>query len=246
MPTIRIWILESDYDEKAIQILAQKFVAYSKRTDLRIYTAGKKAYNPVARRLQAKPNGLEKAVEVYLKEADTVIFVIDSDDPNTLERHRQEKNSFISQIERVKNLNQFKGRVYVALAIQELEAWLLVDCVGVCCFFAKGHIGDNNRSRIESHANLKKVIRKYQGGDTELIGSGSDGAKEHLIRFSKDIIRTLNPRIRLDTLDEKKYREELAPDVAEYIDISPDTLRKNPSLQTFYDLLIQPMENTGV
>jgi hypothetical protein len=68
-----------------------------------------------------------------------VIFVIDHDGPQAQANRRQEPNSLINQIEEVVKLKEFQGRVHLVEAVNELEAWLLIDCTGIFCYFAQNH-----------------------------------------------------------------------------------------------------------
>ncbi|MBI1880355.1 MAG: hypothetical protein HYR94_19400 [Chloroflexi bacterium] len=96
MSSVRIWAVESDYDEKAIKDLAKKLVTHLK-IDLSVQTAGHTAYNRVAR----NPDQIEKAVEIYLSEKDCncVIFVMDTDSDVSLQQKRQHRNSIITRIQ---------------------------------------------------------------------------------------------------------------------------------------------------
>lgn len=76
MPSVRIWAVESDYDAEAVKHLARKLVVHFGLT-LSIQSAGKRAFNGVATPRRGE-DGLEKAVELYLKQDDCVIFVIDN------------------------------------------------------------------------------------------------------------------------------------------------------------------------
>lgn len=235
-----IWTVESEYDKDAVGQLAQKLLTYLERPDVTIQTAGAKAYNSLAKRLRRKPNALKIAVEAYLKRADKLIFVIDSDSQASLVQRRKEKYSMINQIERVIASKQFDGRVYLAMAVQELEAWLLIDCLGICCYFARDRYKKQCRNSIKRNRKLNNLVRKYQKGDTELIvesQSGGQGPKEYLTLFSKDILKAVNPNKRDKHIDREKYREALSPSIVEYIEISRQTLRRNPSLKRFCQLL---------
>ena len=136
MPIIRIWALESDYDRDAVGKLAQKLVNWMQLDGVIIKTAGKTTYNSVVKR--KKPNALQIAVESYFQNnEDKLIFVIDSDSEAALAEKRKEPYSYISQIERIVKSDRFLNKVFLAMAVQELEAWFLTDCVGICCYFVK-------------------------------------------------------------------------------------------------------------
>jgi hypothetical protein len=76
MSSVRLWVPESDYDTKAVCCIAQKIlVDYGCDSNISIAYATKQAYIDAAR----KPEGLKKAVDIYLKSNDLLIFLIDSD-----------------------------------------------------------------------------------------------------------------------------------------------------------------------
>ena len=233
--------MESDYDKDAVGNLARKLVDHAGRSEIVIWTAGKRAYNKVAKRLRKNPDALKVAVRAYLANSDSVIFVIDRDSQIALEARRQEAYSMVNQIERVVASKEFDGKVHLALAIEELEAWLLIDCVGICCYFAQSRYRKNCRERVVDNRDLSRLIRRNQKGKTELIVEaerGGAGAKEYLVKFSEAILTTLNPRMRRDTVDRNKYREALAPELAKYVEMSKESLRRNQSLQRFCTLLL--------
>ncbi len=246
MTTIRIWTLESDNDAQAVEHLANKLIELFSLPDTSIRTAGHKA---VPRRPRDKASDpLITATKHYLEEDDYLIFVIDSDGKMASHQRQQEPNSLINQVNRVLESNRFPDRVHLAWAIEELEAWLLIDCLGVACFFAsKKRKADreNCRNNIISNPKfktLKTLIEKSQPGDTELIveaEAGGKGAKEYLKDFSKDILRTLNPKMKRNNIQRERYQEADSPDIAKYIEINKETLRRNPSLQKLGELLAQ-------
>lgn len=240
MSILRIWAPESDYDRDAVGKLAKKLVNWKKLDGVIIKTAGKTTYNDVAKR--NKPNALQIAIESYLQNnEDKVIFVIDSDSEAALAERRKEPNSYISQIERIMQSNKFFNKVFLAIAVQELEAWLLTDCIGICCFLAKTRYPKEKcREKIVTIENFQTLISKYQKGNTELIVEpvrGGRGAKEHLIKFSEDVLKTLNPKMKHRNIDANKYREALSPEISDYIEISNDSLQRNKSLLRFGELL---------
>ena len=84
-----------------------------------------------ARRNVTSDAPLRRAIHDYLRDEACVIFVIDQDSPKSLHQRRQEPNSLINQIEAVINEPSLAGKVFLALAVQELEAWLLIDCLRI-------------------------------------------------------------------------------------------------------------------
>nr|VFK65594.1 MAG: Domain of unknown function (DUF4276) [Candidatus Kentron sp. TUN] len=121
---ITLWALESDYDAEVVGIMTRNILAkHQKKAD--IQAQGKSPRNISKRGCQ----GLEKAVENYLKESRCVIFILDRDGPMSKAQRRKEPNSLINQVQDV--VFGFKGRVHLVEAINELEAWFLVDCLGV-------------------------------------------------------------------------------------------------------------------
>jgi len=242
LSTVRIWAVESDYDRDAAGKLAKKLVNWLKLDSVIIKTAGKTTYNSVVSR--KKPNALQIAVESYLQNnEDKVIFVIDSDSEVALTQKRKEPYSYISQIERIAKSDKFRNKVFLAMAVQELEAWFLTDCVGICCYFFKTRYSKEKcRESVTTNESFQAIIAKHQKGNTELIVEplkGGRGAKEYLIKFSEELLKTLNPKMKHRNIDAYKYREALAPEIADYIEVGKDSLLRNKSLQKFSELLAE-------
>ena len=96
-------------------------------------------------------------------------------------------NSLINQITRIVRDRRFKGKVFLAQAVQELEAWLLIDCLGIFCYFASkvARYRENCRDRVSANRSFMRLVSGYQRGDTEKIVEaviGGKGAKRILER----------------------------------------------------------------
>lgn len=230
MPSVRIWTPESDYDRDAVVCIAKKIVGYNK-LDLAIQYADKQGFNYVAR----EPNGLQKAVKNYLKNNDLVIFLIDADGNQALAKRQGERNSLVNRIKAV--VDASGGKVKLILMRQELEAWLLVDCLGICCYFT-------GNANARSEEKWIKFARKKQKGKTNLIEEanvGGKGAKEYLVELSKEILVEKNPKLKKKpkNLKESQYDEKESPKVAECLEMSSKTIKRNDSLEEFAQCLKQ-------
>lgn len=242
MTGITLWALESDYDKEVVKCLADKLINYHKLNKISIRSVGKSA---IPKRLKGQKDpdaAIKRAVELYLKQDRCVIFIIDTDSSMSSHQRRKEPNSLINQVERV--IKSFDGRVYCAYAVHETEAWLLIDCEGIFCYFAgrQKKYRKDCRKEITKNQKIMSLIKKYQRGNTESVveaETGGIGVKEYLIRFSKEILKTLNPKMPVRNIDDEKYREALSPHLAEYIDINSETLRRNASLRKLGELITQ-------
>ena len=236
MPSVRIWTLDSAYDARAVRSLAEKLAIHFQLDRLSIQTSGKGAL-PKPNRIGNSPHEmLRKAVRNYLKQDDCVIFVIDSDGPMSSHQRRQEPNSLINQIMQIVRDSSFDGRVYFVPAVHELESWLLIDCLGIsCCFASKRRpYRENCRQKLMSAPLFSRLVRKHQRGDTEKIVeavAGGRGAKEYLIDFSEQILLGLNPNMPQKNIKRERYREAMAPEIAEHLVINQQTLERNASLR---------------
>ena len=234
MPSIYLWVPESDYDRTAVGCIANKIVAlYGGNITIKLgdKQGFSKAIHP------KDPDGLKNAVASCLKGHDLVIFLLDSDGTQSQNQRRREKNSPVNQIEEVVKLFEGVGRVKYFPMIQELEAWLLVDYLGICCFFTKNADHRNNRKWID-FANSK------QRGQTDLIAeaeSGGRGAKECLVKASQEILIKHNPNLtdKHKNLKASQYEESQSSKIAEYLEIDYQTLRRNKSLLDFATCLHQ-------
>ncbi|MBN2007082.1 MAG: hypothetical protein JXA21_27270 [Anaerolineae bacterium] len=237
MPKVMIWALESDYDASTVKCLAQKLVTHY-QLDASVHAVGKSA---IPRRNNI--DTIRKAVKNYLAEYTCVIFVIDHDGPMSSHQRLQEPNSLVNQVKRILEDKELAGYVYQAKAICEIESWLLIDCVGIFHYFAMAcRRKEIDRKKIESKKEFRRLTDKYQKGDTEMIVEaemGSKGAKEYLEKFSKDVILAINPNMPDKNVEQQKYREKLSPEIAFYIEVNDQTLRRNASFAWLGKLLCQ-------
>lgn len=236
MPNVRIWTVESDNDAKAVKCLANQLATHLQLGNLSIRVSGKKEL--------LERNPLRKKVQNYLREEACVIFVVDLDGPMSMHQRRQEPNSLINQVTKIVNNRRFAGRVFLAQAVQELEAWLLIDCLGIFCYFAskRAQYRENCRNTVSADRALARWIARHQRGNTENITEtqiGGKGPKEYLVEFSEQILRRLNPNMPQRNLRQRRYRETMSPDIAEHVVIDRETLRRNHSLRQLGELLAQ-------
>ena len=234
MPSIRIWTLESDNDAKAVKCLANKLKEYLELEAISIDTTGR-----------LKPNiRLRDAIRNFLKDEECVILVIDRDGPIAHHERLQQPDSLINQIKQIVSDRRFAGKVFLVEAIQELEAWLLIDCIGIFCYYAtkRSQYRENCRNKVSADPSLKRLVNRYQKGNTENIveaEQGGRGVKEYLTVYSESVLRALNPNLTQRNIDREKYKETLSPEVAEHIEINKDTLPRNNSLKKLGDVLAQ-------
>lgn len=234
MPSIRIWTLESDNDAKAVKCLADKLKEYLKLEAMSIDTTGR--LKPPAR--------LRDAIRNLLEDEDCVILIIDRDGPIAHHERLQQPNSLINQIKQIVNDPNFAGKVFLVEAVQELEAWLLIDCLGIFCYYAtkRSQFRENCRSKVSANQPFKRLTDRYQNGNTENIveaEQGGRGVKEYLTEFSERVLRELNPNLTQRNIDRGKYNERISPEVAEHIEINRETLRRNNSLKKLGDVIAQ-------
>ncbi|RKU19783.1 hypothetical protein C6501_01160 [Candidatus Poribacteria bacterium] len=234
MSSIRIWTLESDNDAKAAGCLANKLTKFMKLGQIPINTSGRR-----------KPSiNLEKAVQNYLKRDDCLIIIIDRDGPRAHSQRLQDPDSLLNQIKRIEKDKRYANKVFLVEAVQELEAWLLIDCLGIFCYYAakRAQFRENCRSKVSANRPLKRLADRYQKGNTENIvevEQGGRGAKEYLTEFSERVLRVLNPNLTQRNIDREKYQETRSPEVAEHIEINKETLRRNNSLKKLGDVIAQ-------
>lgn len=224
MPSIIIWTPESDYDSKAILCLSEKIVQYY-NSDIKVSKSSKQAYQTVTKK--HKKNGLLKAVNDYLISNDLVIFLLDADGVQSQEQRRQQPNSMINMIKYV--VNKSNGKAILILIRQELESWLLIDCLGICCYYT-------GKQETRNTSDWIKFAKKHQKGKTEVIieaEAGGKGAKEYLENLSKEINKKINPNLKDKDLKEKKYTENDSPKIMRYIEINKETINRNESLKKF-------------
>ena len=224
---------ESSNDDKTIECLANKLAKFKQAKPVVIHQIPKGSYfnkNP------------DKVISAWLKEVDCIIFLTDRDGPMAnFERQKSSK----SLISRIKPKIDDK-RVFHVEIVHEIEAWLLVDCLGIFCYYAttkNAKVYKNNcRNTVSTNRPLKKWVDKKQKHDTEKIVEaikGSRNAKEYLTEISKDILCKLNPnmRHRKSSLNREKYQPSMSPKIAGFICINEETLGRNKSLGTFSEVI---------
>ena len=224
MNSIRIWTTESDFDSKTVRCIAQKIVEYYD-SNITVLDSSKVAFNQAIKKTDS--DGLKKAVDTYLKSSELVIFLLDADGVQSEAKRLQEPNSLINRINRV--VAQSKGKALLILIRQELEAWLLVDCLGICCYFTK-----NQQTR--SNPQWVKFAKKNQKGKTDLIieaESGGKNAKEDLEDLSKLILKRINPDLKPKDLKKLQYQENYSDKIAKELEINHQTIARNDSLSEF-------------
>jgi hypothetical protein len=244
MPRIRIWTLESTNDAKVVKHLVGKLVTHLRLGNLSIQTVGGMESLMYNKRGQSLGDRIRQTTQQYLKKDDYVIFVIDNDSPMARHQRRQQRNSLITQIELIAQDSSFSGKVFFAPAIQELEAWLLIDCLGIFCYFAsrRAQYKNNCRDKVSANQSFVRLLGRYQKGDTEHIVEtevGGNGPKEYLEEFSKQILRALNPNMPQKNVNREQYHERISPDVADHVVIDRETLWRNNSLRELGNVLAQ-------
>ncbi len=225
MNNILIWAPESDFDSKTVCCIAKKIVKYYD-SNITVSDSSKVAFNQAINK-KTGGDGLKKAVDIYLKNSELVIFLLDADGVESQAQRLEQPNSLINRINRV--VEQSQGKCLLILIRQELEAWLLVDCLGICCYFTKTP-GTRNDPKWE------KFAKKYQKGQTDLIieaESGGKNAKEYLVNFSKDIVKKINPQLKDRDLKKQQYSENDSDKIAEKLEINHQTIARNDSLSEF-------------
>jgi hypothetical protein len=237
---IRLWALESDYDRDAVGVLAKKLADFYNVDDILIQTSGKTAYNAAVKR--NRDNGLKIAVDSYIKNMeDKIVFIVDADSEASLSEKRSQRHSMVNQIQKVVTSPKYYETVALVFAVQELEAWLLVDCIGICRYYLRSRCSSTEElNRFVSNPRLKNLIHKYQKGDTQLIVEperGGKGAKEFLIKFSETILKIINPARAYRNIEVDRYRESLACEISACIDIRAETLNRNESLRKLGSML---------
>lgn len=128
MPTVRIWTLEPNHDVQAIKRLANKLVIDLQVRNLSIQTADKKAFLKYDRGNDSLTDTLTRAAQHCLQKDDRVIFVVDPSPPIPIHQRQEKSDSLIDHVQQIVDDERFASRVFLALGVQELKAWLPVAC----------------------------------------------------------------------------------------------------------------------
>jgi ABC-type oligopeptide transport system ATPase subunit len=105
MPSVRLWVPESDHDSKAVGCIANKIVALY-GGNITIQLATKQGFNTAIHpKIQ---DGLKKAVDTYLKNHNLVIFLLDSDGTQSQNQRHKIRKEILRLIKLKKLLNCLK------------------------------------------------------------------------------------------------------------------------------------------
>ena len=120
----------------------------------------------------------------------------------------------------------------------------MIDCLGIFCYFAsqRSQYRSNCRDKVSANQSFVRLLRRYQKGNTEHIVEteiGGNGPKEYLEDFSEQVLRALNPNIPQKNINRERYHERVSSNLAEYIVIDEETLRRNNSLRQLGNVLAQ-------
>ncbi|MDE0426663.1 MAG: hypothetical protein OXN25_17575 [Candidatus Poribacteria bacterium] len=236
--------MESTNDAKVVRHLVSKLVTHLQLGNLSIHTAGGTEFLMYNKKGQSLGDRLRRTIQQYLKKDDYIIFVIDSDSSMSMHQRRQEPNSLINQIKRIIGDQSFAGKAFFAPAVHELEAWLLIDCLGIFCYFAsrRAQYRNNCRDKVSANQSFIRLLRHYQKGNTEHVVEtvvGGNGPKEYLEKFSEQVLLALNPNMPQRNVRRDRYHERMSPDMAKHIIINQETLRRNNSLRDLGNVLTQ-------
>lgn len=91
-------------------------------------------------------------------------------------------------------------------------------------------------------SDFARLLDSRQPGDTENIVEaveGGKGPKEYLTGFSEEILLRLNPDMPQRNIKRERYREAMAPEIAEHIAVDRHTLGRNASLRRLGDYLAE-------
>jgi hypothetical protein len=134
-----LWTPESENDKETVKNITEKIISFFNISQKRILTIGKKAIQTKIKGKLDPANAFSTSIQCYLEDAKYIIFILDKDGIMTSANRQEEENSLINQVNRIVTDKNYKDRVFCVLAIEELEAWLLVDCQGIFCYFAENY-----------------------------------------------------------------------------------------------------------
>ena len=160
-----------------------------------------------------------------------VVFLLDFDGIQSNAQRKKEPNSHINKITAV--INKIPNKVKLLYIHKEIEAWLLVDCLGICCYF-------KNDEAIRQNKEWIRFAKNHQLGKTDLITEaerGGSNAKEHLVKFSRQIIKKIKPKLTKQGIAREEYTEDMSKLVIQFVHINQETINRNDSLKEFADLL---------
>jgi hypothetical protein len=244
--TIIVWTFESNNDAEVVQHIAEKIIKFygKEKEGIEVQSYGREEYRAVSKSNNSE-NVLKRQIKNYLKVSQCLIIIVDYDGNESNALRKRQLNSYITKANNIVLDPEFKDKVFLVIVKNEIEAWLLVDCLGIFCYYVVKKDDDKKICRDTSltKPKIKKLIKDFQKGNTALIVEpvmGGKGAKEYLEKFTKDILQTLNPKLSQKQIDQHKdkYTENMSPKIAPFIEINDKTLGRNQSLSDFKDIIL--------
>ena len=116
MISVRVWNLLSDGDTKAVKLLENEFLRFRQLGDIAIRTAGRSTLRKCHRKGALLEGSLRKAIQYYLNQDDSIIFIVDSD-----QQRQSESKSLVEQIRRVVEDGDFSHKIFFMPDIEEYD-----------------------------------------------------------------------------------------------------------------------------
>lgn len=113
MISIRVWNVESDSDTKAVDFLEDEFLRQRQLEYLAIRSAGRSAFRKCHRKGTPVNESLKKAIQLYLKQDDFIVFVTE------VNNAKSQNQNLIEHIKNVVEDNDFTDRIYFLPDIQD-------------------------------------------------------------------------------------------------------------------------------
>ena len=113
MISIRVWNVESDSDTKAVGFLEDEFLRQRKIEHLAIRSTGRSALRKCHKKGVPVNESLKKAIQLYLKQDDFIVFVTKVDNA------KSQNQKLIEHIKNVVEDNDFTDKIYFLPDIQD-------------------------------------------------------------------------------------------------------------------------------
>ena len=184
MLSVRVWNLESDRDAEAVRLLEHTFLRFRQLEYVAIRTIGRSALRKCYRKGTPITESLRKAIQHYLKQDDSIIFVIDAD--------QQKSSPLVDELGCVIKECDFSDRVFFAPDIQEGESATPMQWQSIILRF-----------QTEVESDRKRFQEKWNKTMAHFHDAFADTPEEEVIRDFEEVLAEVKCE-RLEAADSAK------------------------------------------
>jgi len=171
MISIRIWNVESDNGTNAVEFLEDEFFKSRQLGHMAIRTVGRSALRKCHKKGAPLDDSLKKAIQLYLKQDDYIVFVTDSEKPKSINQ------KLVNHIKHVVEDNDFTDKIYFAHDIPDGESTVHTTWHGLVSDF-----------RAEVESGRKQIQKEWDSTMASFHDAFADTPEEEVIRDFEEVL----------------------------------------------------------